>query len=400
MNLPFYLAVRHLKSTQKGSFTKSAAIFSILGLAIGIAALLLTLFIVKGFEKTISTKIANFDGHLRIRHFLGQPIQASIPELDSLLTSFPQTVNRTRFIQSPALLRKGRIAEGVLVEGVEPEGAEFLSEIMVDGIPDLIPGSIIIGHQLAKQFHVGLGQKLVLFDLESLESSIVNRRVKSYTVTGIFHSGLGEYDASLVYLNLTDANTLFSMGGKVSGHVLRMNTVNLVSHFHQQLEEALSYPYMAISWKEKNRTLFKWMDIQRWPILMIFGLIALVGIVNIVSALTMIIVEKVRQIGILNSLGLHKAHLKYLFYYQAIIIGIAGSAIGVGMAVVLAEIQLKFKVLSIPEDVYFMDHVPMDIDGFSIVIVFIVGIAGASLSSIWPTYRIGKIMPADALRYE
>lgn len=400
MKLPLYLALRHLKSTQKGSFTRMAGILAMAGLAVGIAALLITLFIMEGFEQTLSSKIADFDGHIRIRHFLHHPIERKIPVIDSLLSAFPKSVNYTSFIQSPALLRKGRQAEGVLVEGIDPKGTEFLSNIIVEGTMNLEFGSVIFGQRLAQKMGLKIGDKIVLFDLESMASTSTNRRLKSFNIAALFHSGLLEYDESLVFLRLEDAQTLFGFGTKVTGHVIRLPGIDQVETLSAALELELPYPFMVMTWKEKNRALFKWMNVQCWPILIIFGLIALVGIVNVVSALSMIVVEKIHQIGILTSLGLSTRDLQRMFLYKGFIIGLLGSFLGTVLALILAGVQIHFKILSIPEDVYFMDHVPMIMKAGPVLIVFIIGVFGSMLSSLWPTWRAGKIRPSDALRYE
>ncbi|MEO2186079.1 MAG: ABC transporter permease, partial [bacterium] len=311
MNFPFYLSTRYLRSTQKGSFTRIAGVLSVAGLAVGISALLITLFILNGFERVISEKIADFDGHIRVRHYLNNPIRSDIEELDQFVSAYNEEVVKSKFIQGSALLRKGKSAEGVIVEGIEESGAEFLTKLLISGTVDVKDRGIIIGERLANQLNIGIGDKTVLFDLTSLRGS--KKRLKQFTVTGIFHSGMSEYDQSLVYTNLIQADGLFNMKGKVSGHVLRLYDPALANDFSQLLGEELAYPYMVMTWKEKNRSLFKWMDVQRWPILFIFSLIALVGIVNIISALAMIVLDKTRQIGILKSLGLPQGKLKQVF---------------------------------------------------------------------------------------
>ena len=211
---------------------------------------------------------------------------------------------------------------------------------------------------------------------------------------------MSEYDQSLVYTNLKQADGLFNMEGKVSGHVLRMKDPALANDFSQLLGEELAYPYMVMTWKEKNRALFKWMDVQRWPILFIFSLIALVGIVNIISALAMIVLDKTRQIGILKSLGLPQGKLKHVFLAKGFIIGVAGAVFGSALALFLAWLQNHYKLITVPEDVYFMDFIPVDVNLAHVGIVTIVSVIFSVIAAIWPTIRAGKIQPAKALNYE
>lgn len=398
MNFPFYLSIRYLRSTQKGSFTRIAGVLSVAGLAVGISALLITLFILNGFERVISEKIADFDGHIRVRHYLNNFIPSEIEGMNQIISAYDGKVVQSKFIQGTALLRKGKSAEGVIVEGIEASGNDFLSNILVSGTVDLDDHGIILGERLANQLNIGIGDKTVLFDLATLRGS--KKRLKQFTVTGIFHSGMSEYDQSLVYTNLKQADGLFNMEGKVSGHVLRMKDPTLANDFSQLLGEELAYPYMVMTWKEKNRALFKWMNVQRWPILFIFSLIALVGIVNIISALAMIVLDKTRQIGILKSLGLPQGKLKQVFLAKGFIIGVAGAVFGSALALFLAWLQNHYKLITVPEDVYFMDFIPVDVNLAHVGIVTIVSVIFSVIAAIWPTIRAGKIQPAKALNYE
>ena len=398
MNFPFYLSTRYLRTAQKGSFTRVAGVLSVAGLSVGISALLITLFILNGFEKVISKKIADFDGHIRVKHYLSYPIPSEILEMDSILFHYKETVSQSRFIQKPALLRKGKVAEGIIVEGIEPDRVEFINDILVSGINDISGNQIVIGERLANQVNITIGDKIVLFDLATLNGS--NKRLKQFVVAGFFHSGMLEYDNHMIYMNLEQADRLFHMNEKVSGQILRLSESKGTNELSEFLKKDLAYPYMVMTWKEKNRSLFKWMDIQRWPILFIFSLIAMVGLVNIISALAMIVLDKTRQIGILKSLGVSHTGLRQLFLFYGFMIGLAGAIIGSFLALLLAWMQNNFKIITLPEDIYFMDFIPMDVSIFDVFSIAIISIVCAIFAAIWPTVRAERIEPADALRYE
>ena len=398
MNFPFYLSTRYLRTAQKGSFTRVAGVLSVAGLSVGISALLITLFILNGFEKVISKKIADFDGHIRVKHYLNYPIPSEILEMDSILFHYKETVSQSRFIQKPALLRKGKVAEGIIVEGIEPDRVEFINDILVSGRNDISGNQIVIGERLANQVNISIGDKIVLFDLATLNGS--NKRLKQFVVAGFFHSGMLEYDNHMIYMNLEQADRLFQMNEKVSGQILRLSESKWANELSEFLKKDLAYPYMVMTWKEKNRSLFKWMDIQRWPILFIFSLIAMVGLVNIISALAMIVLDKTRQIGILKSLGVSHTGLRQLFLFYGFMIGLAGAIIGSFLALILAWMQNNFKIITLPEDIYFMDFITMDVSIFDVFSIAIISIVCAIFAAIWPTVRAERIEPADALRYE
>jgi len=398
MNFPFYLSTRYLRTAQKGSFTRVAGVLSVAGLSVGISALLITLFILNGFEKVISKKIADFDGHIRVKHYLNYPIPSEILEMDSILFHYKETVSQSRFIQKPALLRKGKVAEGIIVEGIEPDRVEFINDILVSGRNDISGNQIVIGERLANQVNISIGDKIVLFDLATLNGS--NKRLKQFVVAGFFHSGMLEYDNHMIYMNLEQADRLFHMNEKVSGQILRLSEAKWANELSEFLKKDLAYPYMVMTWKEKNRSLFKWMNIQRWPILFIFSLIAMVGLVNIISALAMIVLDKTRQIGILKSLGVSHTGLRQLFLFYGFMIGLAGAIIGSFLALLLAWMQNNFKIITLPEDIYFMDFIPMDVSTVDVFSIVIIAIVCAIFAAVWPTVRAERIEPADALRYE
>ena len=398
MYFPFYLSTRYLRSTQKGSFTRISGILSTVGLAVGVSALLITLFILNGFERVISEKISQFDGHIRISHFLNEPIEDKINVLDSLMHVYRADLSNAKFIQGPALLRKGKSAEGIILEGIVIERVNHIKDIVVEGSFNIDNNHIIIGQSLAEKLNLNIEDEIILFDAFTLKSA--NKRLKKFKIIGLFHSGMSEYDNSLAFTNIKNANYLFSMKDKVSGYILNLNNSNNYNFFSRLLSDELPYPLMVMSWKEKNRALFKWMDIQRLPILIIFGLITLVGLVNIISALAMIIIDKTRQIGILKSLGLSKRKINQVFLIKGLIIGLAGSLIGSFFALLIAFLQNNYKLIKVPEDVYFMDFIPLDVNIYNILIVSIAVSIVCVLASLWPSLRAGSIEPAKALMYE
>jgi len=395
------IAFRHLKAPQKGSFTTFAAILAILGLGLGIAALVLTFSILEGFESTISQKIAQFDGHIRVEHFMNRTLKENDAILDSVLQKSPVSFSKTSYVQSPALLRKGSNADGVITIGLSETGRDsILFPIVTDGSTELKSKSIIIGKRLADDLGVKIGNKIVLFDLQSIGRISGGQRFRQFTVTGLFHSGLLEYDKTVVYVDIADAQYIFNANDRLSGHMLFTDNLDDVKPLYRHLESELGYPYFVLSWIDKHKILFDWINLQKWPILIIFGMISLVGVVNIISSLSMIIFEKVREIGTLLSLGLSKKHVKRIFLLEGLIIGVFGSLLGLAIAGGLAAIQIKFQIFTLPEDIYFMDHIPVKIDWLNTLLIISIGIISSIAASLWPVYRASKINPADALRYE
>ena len=402
MKLSLYLALRHLNSIDKSNFSYFAGKLSIIGLAFGIASLILTLSVYQGFENTISNKIASFDGHYRFQDILGRPIDEN-SDLNSLLYNIIDKKNDSiirSFVQGPALIRKGINAEGVIIEGVSGNSlVEPLDNLLIYGAGTFSDNSIIIGKSLSDKYGLGIGDPLVIFDLKSISGISGIYRLKQFIVSGIFHSGLSEYDNNIVYTSIQNAQYLLGVEEKITGKIMYF-TQNNFSPITEILNEKLSYPYYATSWKEKHQTLFKWLEVQKLPIIIIFGMISLVAIVNIVSALTMIALDKTKTIGALQAIGFPKKQINLIFLSKGAIIGVIGSLIGVFIALVLGFIQMKYHILSISEDIYFMDHLPISFNIKNILMILLMGIISSLMASYWPAKIAANIEPADAMRYE
>jgi len=402
MKLSLYLALRHLNSIDKSNFSSFAGKLSIIGLAFGIASLILTLSVYQGFENTISNKIASFDGHYRFQDILGRPIDEN-SDLNSLLYNIIDKKNDSiirSFVQGPALIRKGINAEGVIIEGVSGNSlVEPLDNLLIYGTGTFSDNSIIIGKSLSDKYGLGIGDPLVIFDLKSISGISGIYRLKQFIVSGIFHSGLSEYDNNIVYTSIQNAQYLLGLEEKITGKIMYF-TQNNFPPIAEILNEKLSYPYYATSWKEKHQTLFKWLEVQKLPIIIIFGMISLVAIVNIVSALTMIALDKTKTIGALQAIGFPKKQINLIFLSKGAIIGVIGSLIGVFIALVLGFIQMKYHILSISEDIYFMDHLPISFNIKNILMILLMGIISSLMASYWPAKIAANIEPADAMRYE
>ena len=298
------------------------------------------------------------------------------------------------------MMRKGLNAEGIILEGLNgKELPAALNKIIVDGNGELSEKTIIIGKRLADAYQLIVGDPFVVFDLSSMTDITGMKRLTQFTIGGIFHSGLVEYDNSMVYTRIEDAQYLLNMNEEISGNIIYLNNTDFQSAA-EEIGSRLGYPYYTLTWKEKHHTLFKWLAVQKFPILLIFGMIGLVAIVNIISALTMIVLEKIRSIGSLQAIGLSRRSIISLFLVKGTIIGLVGSIFGLILALFFGWVQMKYHILSIAEDIYFMDHIPVSFDSSQILIIIIFGTTCSLLASLWPTNIASRIKPAEALRYE
>ena len=402
MKLSLHLALRHLNSSVKSNFSSFAGKLSIIGLSFGIASLILTISVYQGFENTISDKIASFDGHYRFQDILGRSTDEN-SDLNAVLEDILKEKNNSiirSFVQGPVLIRKGINAEGVIIEGINGNKlVKPLNNLIISGTGNLSYNTIIIGKSLADKYGLIIGDPLVVFDLTSISDISGIKRLKQFTIGGIFHSGLSEYDNNMVYTSIFSAQYLLGMEENISGKVVYLSQ-NDISSFPLLINEKLRYPYYATSWKEKHHTLFKWLEVQKLPIIIIFGMISLVAVVNIISALTMIVLDKTKAIGILQAIGFRKKQINLIFLTKGIIIGIIGSMTGLSIALILGYIQMKYHILSISEDIYFMDYLPLAFNIKNTIYIVIAGIISSIIASYWPAKIAANIKPANAVRYE
>jgi len=236
--------------------------------------------------------------------------------------------------------------------------------------------------------------------LQSVNEFTNRPRIGSFTITGIYESGIADYDDIFIYTSLEAAQKLYDLGDQFSGFQIILNDPYDAARITAQINSTLGYPYHALSWLDLHYNLFEWLRIQRLPILIIFGLIALVAIFNIVSSLMMIVIEKTRDIGVLKSMGVSHRQTGRIFLIEGAIIGVAGTLLGFLLAGILAWIQIRFNLISIPEDVYFMSQLPIQLELSYFLIIGGLAIICSILATIYPSTKAIRLAPAEAIRYE
>lgn len=385
MKNSFSFALKLVFSKEKGSFSRFASLLSIGGLSIGVTALLLTVSIVQGFQEVISFKLSSLEGNARVKHILSKTINTN----DRIFSSFLKEItpeNSSAYVRDISLIRKGRIVDGIIMEG-STHIPEFIKKYDSNMLLD---NEIIIGRILAQNLKVKVGDKVFVQSLKIKNSP----RIKSLLIKDIFHSGLQDFDKSMTYTNLATAQNIFEMDSyQVSGYIF--NNVK-----PDEFINNIGYPLIYEDWKSRHSLLFEWIKLQRWPAYIMFGLITLVGIVNLIASLNMIIQEKSSQIAILLSQGIKIKDLKYIFMIQGGLIGLIGALLGGFLSVLIIYLEKKINILKIPSDVYFMDKVPFLFDLKTFLLLMAIVFFISLLFSIIPLNRLNKINLASTLKYE
>jgi len=393
MNLYLQFVLRYLNPISKrNSFSSSASLLAIAGLSIGVFALILTMSIIRGFELTLEKKISSIDGLFRIQNIFGELVDER-DKLDSTLISKNLNIDINRYVRGSAIIRKGNLSEGILIEGVNklPNNSYF-------DVPDKFIGDkLIIGKSLFTNLGLKIGDRVIISPIEKNNNSY-NIKFNSIEIGGIFNSGMPEYDKTLAYVSLEKAKTIFNIDKYISGFII--NSSYLSFKDSGQISDYVKYPLYIESWKDRHQIIFDWIKVQRLPIIIIFGLIALVGIVNILGTISMIINEKSRQIGILMAQGMRKENIRKIFLLYGGVIGFFGCSIGSLFSYLFIKLQNKYKFITLPEDIYFMDHIPVKFDFNIFILIFIISIFISFISSIFPTKTIFRIEASKVLIQE
>ena len=394
MNLYLQFVLRYLYPKSGNSFSSNASILAIIGLSIGLFSLILTMSIIKGFENVLENKLSSIDGLIRVQNILGKPINEK-DNLDSILYSTDIPIKVSPYIRGTAMIRLGKYTEGIIIEGVSKLPDRSYFDIEQTSIDD---NKIIIGKSLSDDLGIDIGDKVIINPLINSPDKFNMQKFNLIEVSGIFKSGMQEYDKTIAYVSINKAKKIFGMKSQVSGYVI--NSKEPLYEIIERLNNYIRYPYYLESWKERHRIIFDWINIQRLPIIIIFGLISLVAITNIMATISMIIREKNSQIGILMALGMKPNDIRKIFFYYGGTIGLAGCFFGSVAAYLFIIVQNRFKVISLPEDIYFMDYVPAIFDYSIFTFVLISTILISVISTIFPTKNIIKMRPSQALAQE
>jgi len=406
MSLPFFIAKRHLFNRHKIGYISFISIISIIGLAVGVAALIITISVLNGFENVIKEKLIGFDAHIRLRLFNGQTFE-SADSISVKLAEIPAIREIVPYIHATVMIRYKSEADGVVLEGLREDDIHktldiqrFLKSGSVTFHTENKGDGIVIGKKLANYLNADIGDRIYLFVLHSPSESSTRPRVGTFTITGIYESGIADYDDIFVYTSLEAAQKLFNLGNQFSGFQMILNNPYDAGAITDQINSTLGYPYHAMSWLDLHMNLFEWLRVQRLPIMIIFGLIALVAIFNIISSLTMIVIEKTKDIGVLKSMGINRRQTGTVFLIEGTIIGIAGTFLGFIIAIFLTWIQMRFNIISIPEDVYFMNQLPIEPKPVYFMVIGTIAIISSMAATIYPSLKAMHLTPTEAIRYE
>ena len=413
----YFVAFRYLLTRKKTGFISLISVISILGIAVGVGALIIVLSLMNGFTKELRTRLVGMDGHIWVSYPLGRgmpdyrTVQRKLGEIEGVTGVSPFCSYET---VAAAPKRSGHVY--VQVRGIDQGSIDTVSEIrdMIslggldlgmddDGVPGVVLGrSVSFGLNNAM-----VGEYIYIYgpvDIETMLEDMTTPPVKKFRVTGIFDSGYYDYDNAVVLIGISVAQQMLNLGNMASGIVLKVDDLFKADKYTREdglIDQALGgNPYYSENWIEKNRILFRWMKLEKWAAFIVLSLIVLVAAFNIVSSLIMMVMDKTKEVGILKSMGATNKSIARIFVYQGAFVGICGTLMGSIMGTGLCLIQDKYRILSFPADIYFISALPMDLQIRDVVIITVVALFLCWLSSYYPARKAAELVPVDAIRSE
>ena len=408
-----WIALRYTQLKNKNHFISFISLTSIIGIALGVMALIVVLSVMNGFQSELKSRILNVASDVEII----SP-NAKIRDwqaIDKKINSIPNVNSAAPFTNHQALVSMGKYNRGVLVRGIDPSIEPKVSNLhssIVSGSFNLIPNEyqILIGIDLARYFSLKVGDKISMISSQANYSPVgMLPRIKQYKISGIFDAGMYEYDAGLVVIHINDAQKFFQTKKQISGVRVKLNNLDITKQSVSEIYQAInSEDYIVLDWTQKHANLFSAIQLEKRVMSIILTLIIAVAAFNIVSTLVMGVTEKKSDIAILRTLGASQKSILIIFMGQGALTGIIGTFFGILFGVLIATnidiivpfIENIFGIEFLSKDIYYITEVPSQILLNDIFYIGFMSLLLSFIASIYPSFKASKIEPAVALKYE
>jgi lipoprotein-releasing system permease protein len=407
------VGLRYTRAKRRNRFIGINSLVSMIGIFVGVWALIVVLSVMNGFQKEVRTRILGVASHVQITS-----IDNRLPDWRSVAATaaqHPRVRATAPFVQAQAMLAAGQAVRGALVRGILPEEEQKVADIgqhMRSGsLADLRPGEfgVILGADLARGLGVLPGDKLAMVAPQGLVTPAgIIPRLKQFTVVGSFEVGMADADAGLALVHLRDAQTLYQLGDAVSGVRLRLDELFAARSVARELMARLPQNVFASDWTRSHANFFRAVEIEKRMMFIILTLIILVAAINIISTLVVAVTDKQADIAILRTLGAAPGSVMQIFIVQGMVIGIAGTLIGAGLGIVTAlnidvivpAIESAFNIKFLSKDVYLIPELPSDLQAGDVGAIVLMALGLSFFATLYPSWRAARVNPAEALRYE
>jgi len=411
--LEIYIGLRYTRAKRRNHFISFISFTSMLGIALGVTALITVLSVMNGFEQELRERI------------LGMASHATISGIDGTLENWTALADRTRehkdvrgvapYVQAEAMFTRGNLVRGALIRGVLPDREPEVSDVgryMLEGSLDSLRAgefNVLIGIGLARALGAGVGAKITLVAPHAAVTPAgVLPRLRRFTVSGIFKVDHGQYDSSLAVIHLTDGAKMFRLGDAVSGLRIKLDDLFDAPRVSRELARAFGGTYWVRDWTQHNANFFRALRTEKTVMFVILTLIVAVAAFNIVSTLVMVVTDKEADIAILRTLGISPRSVMVIFFVQGTVIGVIGTLLGMLGGVLLAgnvetlvpAIESALGLKFLPPDIYYISEVPSDMRWSDVGLITGVAFLMSMVATIYPAWRASRTQPAESLRYE
>jgi lipoprotein-releasing system permease protein len=394
MRYELLVASRYLLAKRREKFISIISLISVLGVAVGVCALIVVICVMTGFDNELRDKIIGANSHLVIEQ------EGGIEDPGALIKkikSEPHVISASPFLDGQAFIRAKDAMQGVSIRGIvadeELKVSKIGSYIRSGSIGKLKGGGMLIGTEMAQRFGLKLGDTVTVL-------SPVDCTEKEFKVAGTFNSGYYEYDSGLAFIDLKDAQGLFASEGKAGGVSVKIDDEYLAPELRIKFQKELGFPFYVKTWIDLNRSLFSALKLEKLAMFWILALIVTVACFNIAATLIMVVMEKTKDIGILKAIGADNNSIRLIFTLQGFIVGAVGTALGVAGGLGLGYLLEKYQFIKLPRDIYYIDRFPVDIQYGDVGVIVVAALAISLLACIYPAWQASRLNPVDALRYE
>lgn len=419
MPYELFVALRYLRAKRKSAFISIITFISTSGVALGVMALIIVLAVMTGFEEDLKEKILGTNAHIVVLKSSGTMIDYR-GQMDKL-REINGVVAATPFIYSQVMLSSGKNVSGVVLRGMDPKSdakvTNFQKSLVEGKLAGLEPGGIsgggepgiIIGKELAKNLNLAVGDKVsVISPLGTLTPLGMIPKMKPFRVVGLFNTGMFEYDSTLAYVGIAEAQAFLSLGDAVTGIQLRVNDVYQTGVISKEINRTLGYPYYARDWMQMNKNILFALKTEKMVMFIILTLIVLVAAFGIASTLFMVVMEKTKDIAILKSMGGTGVSVMKIFVLEGLFVGVVGTFFGVlggllvalNLETIVTVIQNLTGLQFFSKDVYYLDHFPSRVIPADVALISITAVLISFAATLYPSWQASRLPPAQALRYE
>jgi len=408
MFFELFMGLRYLKAKRKQTFISVITLISVVGVMAGVMALIVVLSVMNGFRADLMSKILGVNSHLLVLSYEGA--FSEYGKVAEEVQSVEGVVAATPFMYTQVMINSFRGVSAAVLRGLDTKtagkviGIETMikkgSLFSLDRTHDGLPG-IIIGNELSRLISVQPGDILTVVSPQGKLTPL--GRVpdsRKYKVTAIFDSGMYEYDSSMVYVSLKEAQDFLGMEDQVTGIEVKVTDVYKSDSIGDSIGKKLGYPFWTKDWKVMNRSLFSALRLEKITMFVILTMIVLVGALNIISTLIMIVMEKTRDMAILRAMGATARNIMTIFMLQGLLVGLIGTLAGLASGLGICHMLAKYKFIKLPSDIYYISTLPVRVEMPDVLFVTLAAVVISFLATIYPSWHASRLNPVEALRYE